>query len=56
MNDIKKQILTKFWSIYDTDGTVQALSWLDSLKYYEEFCCDEETRLSKEMENISIVK
>jgi|688.fasta_scaffold00441_4 hypothetical protein len=38
MNELKKQVLDQFWSIYDTDGTVQALNWLDSLKYYEEYC------------------
>ena len=40
MNELKKEILDKFWSIYDTEGTVQALNWLDSLKYYEEYCND----------------
>lgn len=38
MKELKKDILDRFWSIYDTEGTVQALNWLDSLKYYEEYC------------------
>ncbi len=38
MNELKKQVLDQFWSIYDTEGTVQALNWLESLKYYEEYC------------------
>lgn len=37
-NELKKQVLDQFWSIYDTEGTVQALNWLESLKYYEEYC------------------
>jgi hypothetical protein len=37
-NELKKQALDQFWSIYDTEGTVQALNWLESLKYYEEYC------------------
>ncbi|WP_396189534.1 hypothetical protein [Flavobacterium sp.] len=36
--ELKKQVLDNFWSIYDTEGTVQALNWLESLKYYEEYC------------------
>jgi len=37
-NEFKKQVLDQFWSIYDNEGTVQALNWLESLKYYEEYC------------------
>jgi hypothetical protein len=37
-NELKKQVLDQFWSIYDTEGTVQALNWLESLKYYEDYC------------------
>ena len=40
MHELKKEILERFWSIYDTDGTVQALNWLESLKYYEEYCTE----------------
>lgn len=38
MKELKKDLLDRFWSIYDTEGTIQALSWLESLKYYEEYC------------------
>jgi len=38
MNELKQQVLDQFWSIYDTEGTIQALNWLESLKYYEEYC------------------
>jgi hypothetical protein len=38
MNELKREVLDQFWSIYDTEGTVQALNWLESLKYYEEYC------------------
>jgi hypothetical protein len=41
MNELKKQQLEQFWSIYETDGSIQALSWLESLKYYEEFWLDD---------------
>ena len=37
-NELKKQVLDQFWSIYNVEGTVQALNWLESLKYYEEYC------------------
>jgi hypothetical protein len=40
MDELKKEILDRFWSIYDTEGTVQALNWLESLKYYEEYCSE----------------
>jgi hypothetical protein len=41
MNQIqesKKHVIDQFWSIYEIEGTVQALDWLESLKYYEEYC------------------
>lgn len=41
MNQIqesKKRAIDQFWSIYEIEGTVQALDWLESLKYYEEYC------------------
>ena len=31
--ELKQSVLDQFWSIYDTEGTIQALSWLESLKY-----------------------
>lgn len=37
-SEMRKDLLDRFWSIYQTDGTLQALSWLDTLKYYEEYC------------------
>ena len=40
-SEITKDLLDRFWSIYETDGTLQALSWLDTLKYYEEYCQDD---------------
>jgi hypothetical protein len=35
---MRKDLLERFWSIYETDGTLQALSWLETLKYFEEYC------------------
>jgi len=54
MNELHKETLEKFWTIYDTEGTVQALSWLESLKYYEEFCCDDVSKLSSQLSNFSL--
>lgn len=39
--ELHKSTLDKFWSIYEIEGTVQALSWLETLKYYEEYCQDD---------------
>ena len=41
MNELKKQQLEQFWSIYEIDGATQALSWLETLKFYEEFWLDD---------------
>lgn len=54
MNELKKQTLETFWSIYDTDGAIQALSWLESLKYYEEYCKDDITSLIEKTQNIKL--
>lgn len=54
MNEIKKEVLEHFWSIYDTEGTIKALSWLESLKYYQDFCQDDETQISQLLDNFSI--
>lgn len=42
----KNITLERFWSIYENEGTVQALSWLESLKYFEEYCQDNITNLT----------
>lgn len=52
MNELKKEVLDKFWSIYDNEGTVQALNWLDSLKYYEEYCQDDLTYITVQMSEL----
>ena len=52
MNELKKEILDRFWSIYDNDGTVQALNWLESLKYYEEYCQDDIDFLSSKLDEV----
>jgi hypothetical protein len=39
--ELKKEVLDKFWELYNVDGAVQALSWLETLKYYEEYCQDD---------------
>jgi len=36
--ELKKEVLDKFWDLYNVDGALQALSWLETLKYYEEYC------------------
>ena len=43
----KNDILNKFWSIYEIEGTIQALSWLDTLKYYEEYCENDNDIINK---------
>jgi len=52
MKELKKEILESFWKIYDTDGTIQALSWLESLKYYEEYCQDDVTNITNRLANM----
>jgi hypothetical protein len=37
---MKKEILDTFWNIYDEEGAIPALSWLETLKYYEDYCKD----------------
>lgn len=52
--ELKKSVLDQFWSIYEIDGTIQALSWLESLKYYEEYCKDDICELVTQMKGISL--
>jgi len=35
---MKKELLNKFWNIYEDEGTIKALTWLESIKYYENYC------------------
>jgi hypothetical protein len=48
---MKKNVLHQFWSIYDHEGTVQALNWLESLKYFEQYCQFES---SDEISNLTV--
>lgn len=52
MNEYKESVLNNFWSIYDTEGTKQALSWLESLKYYEAFCQDDISYITNKFEDM----
>jgi hypothetical protein len=51
-SEMRKELLDKFWSIYETEGTFQALSWLETLKYYEEYCEDDISALSRRVADI----
>jgi hypothetical protein len=35
---MKQELLDKFWKLYEEEGTTKALTWLESLKYYENYC------------------
>lgn len=50
--ELKKDLLDRFWSIYDTEGTIQALSWLESLKYFEEYCQDDISYLTTKLQQM----
>jgi len=52
----RKEILDDFWSIYETEGAFQALSWFDTLKYYEDYCSsnNEMNDLSQELQRLFI--
>ena len=52
--EMKKKLLDQFWSIYQTEGTLQALSWLDTLKYYEEYCQDDVSSLMNKLEELQM--
>ena len=54
MNELKSEIIERFWSIYDTDGTVQALNWLESLKYFEEYCQDSVSEIIEQTKKMKI--
>jgi hypothetical protein len=54
MQELKQSVLDHFWSIYETEGTFQALSWLETLKYYEEYCQDDIDNISARVRNVSI--
>lgn len=50
--EIRKDLLDRFWSMYETDGALQALSWLETLKYYEEYCQDDVDFLANKLSNL----
>lgn len=50
--ELRQELLDRFWSIYEVEGTLQALSWLDTLKYYEDYCQDEIDMLSHKLSSI----
>jgi hypothetical protein len=52
--ELKKSVLDQFWNIYEVEGTIQALSWLESLKYYEEYCCDDVYDLTKQLNQLQM--
>ena len=51
--ELKKDLLNKFWAIYETEGTLQALSWLETLKYYEEYCQDDISDITLQLASLS---
>ena len=52
MKELKQSVLDQFWSIYETEGTFQALSWLETLKYYEEYCQNDIDNLTARIKNL----
>jgi hypothetical protein len=52
MNDMKKTQLDKFWSIYEIEGALQAMSWLETLKYYEEYCVDDISYITNKLSTL----
>ena len=52
MNELKKKQIEQFWSIYEVEGSVQALSWLETLKYYEDYCNDDICQLINQMSQL----
>jgi hypothetical protein len=52
--EMKKELLDAFWSIYETEGTMQALSWLDTLKYYEEYCQNDVANIMAKLEDMNL--
>ena len=51
---MKKELLDKFWNIYDEEGTVKALTWLESLKYYENYCNNDVDNVIEMITNIKL--
>lgn len=37
-NELKTSVLNHFWYIYEIEGALPALNWLETLKYHEEYC------------------
>lgn len=52
--ELKQSVIDQFWSIYEVEGTIQALSWLESLKYYEEYCQNDIDHLSSIISTLQI--
>lgn len=52
MKELKKELLESFWNIYETDGAIQALSWLESLKYFEDYCQDDIANITNKIANL----
>lgn len=50
---MKKEILNKFWCLYDDEGAQAALSWLETLKYYEDYCNNNIVEVKDAMEEIT---
>lgn len=51
---MKKKLLDEFWNIYDEQGTVKALTWLESLKYYENYCSSDINDIINSVKNIKL--
>jgi hypothetical protein len=46
---MKNSVIDNFWNIYEVEGVVQALSYLEALKYYEEYCQDDIEKLTNKL-------
>ena len=51
--ELKNSILNQFWQIYDNDGTIKALSWLETMKYYDEYCNDDISSITNAISKMS---
>lgn len=51
--ELKQNVIDKFWQIYENNGTVQALSWLETLKYYDDYCNDDISYITDQISKMS---
>jgi len=52
MNELQKKQIQYFWTLYEKEGQHKAMTWLESHKYYIDYCNEDISEICNKMKNL----